>query len=213
MDDFYERLLKLMRASGYTAVEFGRKLGKRDRYIEALKGHDFERKVLDAVHMARLLGMTVEEMVTGYKPSPLTGYSEREVVETVLIPRMTVVFNDGENVVDQDGEKICIPTQIVKGFDTSTLKATVIKGDDMIGANMLPGDIVIYDFGDVAGNGLYVVRLKSIIVPRRLEFAPIGKEVTIIAENPAYRNFTLDADNGDFQPLGKVVALIHRYPH
>lgn len=223
MKDFYDRVYDLMRLRGYTAIELSKKIGRHYRHLETMKARDADPKSSDLIKIAAALSVTAEELMTGKKPSPLTGYSEPRSTyendprfnETVIAPRMSVAFKDDEtlDVREAEGNGYTIPLHLVRGLDTTTLRAVVVKGDEMINIGMAPGDIVIYDYGDVAGNGLYVVRLSTMIAVRKLEFSPVGTKVTIKTENNDYQSVTMECESNDFQPLGKVVALLHRYAH
>ncbi len=217
MEDFWDRVYEMMKASGYTAVDLSKKIGKNPRAIESWKNHGSEPRLSDAFKMAKHLGVSLEEFLTGKKPGPLvTGFADERIASTVTVPRMHVVVKDetGEiDITEMEDSLVCVPVQIVKGLEVGRLRATTIKGDDMVDEGMAPGDIVIYDCGNVDSNGLYVIRLKTMIVPRRLEFSPVDNSVCIKSANSAYQDVTLDVTNENFQPLGKVVALLHKYFH
>jgi len=217
MEEFYDRVSDLLRTSGYTAVELSKKLGKSTRYFESMKMRNSVPRVSDLNQMARLLGTTMEYLWTGKHPSPLAGYSpnsrDRRFDSIIVAPRMGVHVNDDGvvDVEDIEGSSVGVPAQLMSGYCVETLKATVVKGDEMVGSGIVHGDIVVYDYGSVGGNGLYVVRLNTMIAVRRLEFAPTGNTVMIKNDNPEYESIKMNVDSPDFQPLGRVVAHMHRY--
>ena len=93
-----------------------------------------------------------------------------------------------------------------KHYDANSLYALRVKGDSMIEAGILSGDIVVIEKRDYAENGEIVV-------------AMIDDEATVkrfFKENGSYR---LQPENSSMQPiytdsvsiLGKVVALMRYY--
>lgn len=58
------------------------------------------------------------------------------------------------------------------------------------------------------GDGIYIVRLDGHILVKRLQLLPGGK-LMVSSDNPAYKPFEVELDDGiDFAILGKVV-LVH----
>jgi repressor LexA len=101
-------------------------------------------------------------------------------------------------------ELIPIPRRFVGWTEQSFL--LTVRGDSMVGAGILDGDLVI-------------VRCQNVASPGDLVVALLGEEATVKrlavcdgrpclrAENPAYPPIV-----GEFEVLGKVVGLLRRYP-
>lgn len=80
----------------------------------------------------------------------------------------------------------------------------------MTGAHILSGDIVVFQRGLVAGEGIYVITLGGDVLVKRIAFNRATSKVTIISANPDYPPQTVDSDIVTI--LGKVVGWIHGEP-
>jgi phage repressor protein C with HTH and peptisase S24 domain len=219
MSKFWDRVTTLMSESGYTMNSISIKIGKNERSIEGWKRQGLEPRASDVVKMARLLGVTVEELVTGKKPSVLSKGGDEEIVyeihgsEVIAVSYAQVKENDGlYEICPQDGygSRISIPPAIARGLELKRLLAVEILGDEMIDAGMNSGDIVVFQTGLIGGNGKYAVRMEDKLYIRRVEFLPIGRKIVISPENKQYTCITVDALDEAVEVLGKVVCLIHR---
>ncbi len=95
-------------------------------------------------------------------------------------------------------------------FDTGGRKdeyfALRVRGESMINAGILPGDLVVVRQQPDASNGEIVVALlgEEATVKR---FSRRGSEVWLLPENEAYQPI----DGREAQIMGKVTAVIRRY--
>ncbi len=104
--------------------------------------------------------------------------------------------------VEDIEDYIQVPAGQVRGQDTFAL---TVRGDSMINAGILDGDIIIVHRTPVAEEGQIVVALigDEATVKR---FYRAGRQIRLQPENDAYSPIYAD----EVQILGKVVAL-HRY--
>ena len=87
--------------------------------------------------------------------------------------------------------------------------ALEVKGDSMIDAGILEGDIVILRYADDAQTGNIVVALVEEQEATLKRLRKKGKSIALEAANPAYETRIFGPDQVRVQ--GKLVALVRRY--
>jgi repressor LexA len=87
--------------------------------------------------------------------------------------------------------------------------ALEVKGDSMIGAGILDGDVVIIRRGDTAESGDIVVALVDEEEATLKRLRKRGNSIALEAANPAYETRIFGPDRVQIQ--GKLVAMIRRY--
>ena len=87
--------------------------------------------------------------------------------------------------------------------------ALEVKGDSMIGAGILDGDVVIIRRGDTADSGDIVVALVDAEEATLKRLRKRGNSIALEAANPAYETRIFGPDRVQIQ--GKLVAMIRRY--
>lgn len=86
--------------------------------------------------------------------------------------------------------------------------ALQVKGDSMIGAHIMPRDLVVIRPQDTANNGdLVAFRLGDEATVKHIQFTSDG--VRLLASNPAYE--PIEVKREDSQIIGRVVGLIRNY--
>jgi repressor LexA len=102
---------------------------------------------------------------------------------------------------------LTVPMGFVSGADHFALR---VRGDSMIGAGILEGDVVVVRAGGTADDGQIVVAL----LPGAAEDEATVKRlkrtkgsVTLVPENPALEPFALDPEG---RILGTVVAVLRK---
>jgi repressor LexA len=99
-----------------------------------------------------------------------------------------------------------VPQEMV--HNVSGAFALQVKGDSMIGAHIMPRDLVVIKPQANADNGdLVAVRLGDEATVKHIQFT--GEGVRLIAANPAYE--PIDIRREDSQIIGKVIGLIRNY--
>jgi repressor LexA len=87
--------------------------------------------------------------------------------------------------------------------------ALEVRGDSMIGAGILDGDVVIIRRGDTADSGDIVVALVDAEEATLKRLRKRGNSIALEAANPAYETRIFGPDRVQIQ--GKLVAMIRRY--
>ncbi|HLI47530.1 MAG TPA: transcriptional repressor LexA [Chthonomonas sp.] len=107
-------------------------------------------------------------------------------------------------------------TQNVEGYvpvppnlrASGNLFALRVRGDSMVDAHILDGDIVIVKEQSTANNGdIVAVLLGDEATVKQIQFTPQGAK--LIAANPAYPPIPIQRE--DSRIMGKVVGLIRNY--
>lgn len=120
------------------------------------------------------------------------------------VPLLGVV-TAGVPILAQEDIEEYLPIQ-VRGYDNKELFALHVKGESMINAGILDGDIIIVAKGNTARNGEIVVAL-------------IDDEATVKRFYKENGHFRLQPENDSFAPilvdevtiLGRVTKLIREY--
>lgn len=132
---------------------------------------------------------------------PQTGSVEIPVVARVAAgaPLLAV-----ENIE----ETLVIDRSIVRGKSNFFLK---VKGDSMVNAHILDSDYVLVKPQPSAENGDIVVALiEDEATVKRLYRK--GKTIQLKPENPTMKPIEVDAADGRFEIVGKVVGVFRRLP-
>ncbi len=98
------------------------------------------------------------------------------------------------------------PPDVMAGGECFALE---VKGDSMIGAGILDGDVVIIRRGDTADSGDIVVALVDEEEATLKRLRRRGNSIALEAANPAYETRIFGPDRVQIQ--GKLVAMIRRY--
>ena len=229
-DEFWDRVATAMKASGYTLQSLSVKMGKKPRAIEFMKARGTEPRLSDAEAMAKLLGMSLDELATGKKVNnlatgmftdggPCDGIPPHKVGITELcIPMLTLQKIEAEDGVHYHTSLDCsrmfgIPDSIAAGLERKNLCAAIVGDTGMVDVKILPQDVVIIDRTLVSNNGIYVIQLGKTLVTRVLEFSAIDDTVTIAPRNENFRPITMKVSDDRFRPLGMVVIHMHKLPH
>ena len=108
--------------------------------------------------------------------------------------------------IQEETMRISAPDDLPEGDEHFALE---VKGDSMIDAGILEGDLVILKRTDVANNGDIVVALIDEEEATLKRLRRKGASVALEAANPSYETRIFGPDRVRVQ--GKLVALIRRY--
>lgn len=112
-----------------------------------------------------------------------------------------------EAVADTD-DSIQVDAALVRGEGSFVLR---VKGDSMIGAHILDGDLAVVRPQPTADNGDIVVAvLEGEATLKR--FFREGDKVRLQPENPHLAPIILSIDSGELRLAGKVTGVIRVYP-
>lgn len=112
--------------------------------------------------------------------------------------------------IEQVAEKITFPKTLFPKFQAhEKYFALTVKGDSMINAGILSGDLVIIKHQKVARNNEIVAAMINDDVTLK-NFKHEGKTVQLISSNPKYSPIQVD-ESHNFEILGVLVGLIRTY--
>jgi repressor LexA len=186
-----------------TALEergFIRRLAHRARALEVLKLPDSATPAAPARGRA------------AFKPSLVSGpiRAGSEQAEAMGGPDIPILGKIAAGVPRQAIEteigRIAAPADLLGGGDHFALE---VKGDSMINAGILEGDVVILRRTESAENGDIVVALVDGEEATLKRLRRRGQSVALEAANPAYETRIFGPDRVTVQ--GRLVALIRRY--
>lgn len=102
--------------------------------------------------------------------------------------------------------QIPVPQEMIHNVNGAF--ALQVKGDSMIGAHIMPRDLVVIKPQRNAENGdLVAVRLGDEATVKHIQFTDGG--VKLIASNPAYEPIEIRREDSEI--IGKVIGLIRNY--
>lgn len=102
--------------------------------------------------------------------------------------------------------RVDAPADLLANGDHFALE---VRGDSMIGAGILDGDVVLIRRGDTADSGDIVVALVDEEEATLKRLRKRGNSIALEAANPAYETRIFGPDRVQIQ--GKLVAMIRRY--
>lgn len=183
-----------------TALEergFLRRLPHRARAIEVLKLPE------SATPSAPPLGRTA------FKPALVgeNGVTNRDAPANDTIPVLgRIAAGVPIEAIQNETHRIAPPDQTMSADHHFALE---VRGDSMIDAGILDGDIVVLKRGDTANSGDIVVALIDEEEATLKRLRKRGKTIALEAANPNYETRIFGPDKVRVQ--GKLVALVRRY--
>ena len=185
---------------------FIRRLPHRARALEVVKLPDtiVAPKPVEASAPARGFAPSVIEgsRTTG-KPAP----RPQDYRGAVSVPVMgRIAAGVPIEAIQNHAYDIEVPPDMVIGGEHFALE---VKGDSMINAGILEGDVVVIRRSDTAASGDIVVALVEGEEATLKRLRRKGASIALEAANPAYETRIFGPDQIDVQ--GKLVGLIRRY--
>ncbi len=100
-----------------------------------------------------------------------------------------------------------IRAEIVERYGDRRIGAVRILGDSMM-PTYHSGDVAIFAFDLIDGDGVYLLGLDNALFIKRLQFYPERNQIVIKSDNPAYEPRTIDAAACQvyFKIIGRVVG-------
>jgi hypothetical protein len=92
------------------------------------------------------------------------------------------------------------------GSPASKLSIIRVEGDSM-SPTLRAGDDILVDLGECQErlrDGIYVLRVDDALVVKRIALHPVGRQVTVQSDNPAYPDWP-DCDLEEIQCIGRVI--------
>lgn len=211
-DDPRAALERLSRERGDDYAALSRLLGRNPAYVQQYIKRGSPRRLAedDRRLLARYFG--VDEAVLGGPPR--RGPSPA----MIAVPRLDVGASAGAGVLDPDERRvggIAFDPQWLRSLGFSALAARELSLIRVEGDSMSPtlsdGDDILVDGADSAlpvRDGIYVLRIESGLVVKRVGLAPGGR-VSVRSDNDAYPGWP-DADPADLAIVGRVVWVGRR---
>lgn len=191
------------------------------RLITALEERGFIRRLphraraLEILKLPDAMSHGLGNGGRGFSPSVIEGSLGRvrieddgePATENVSVPVMGRIAAGVpiEAIQHRDRDIVVPPDMLTRGEHF----ALEVKGDSMIDAGILEGDIIIVRRGDVANNGDIVVALVDQEEATLKRLRRRGDSIALEAANPAYETRIFGPDRVDVQ--GTLVGLIRAY--
>ena len=192
------------------------------RLITALEERGFIRRLphraraLEVVRLPENMSEPPAKNTTGrFNPSVIDGSrgkqrampAENMVIQAMGVPLMgRIAAGVPIAAIQNHNYDVEVPPSMVSGGEHFALE---VKGDSMIEAGILEGDVVIIQRCDSADNGDIVVALIDQEEATLKRLRKRGNTVALEAANPAYETRIFGPDRVNIQ--GKLVGLIRKY--
>ncbi len=195
-----------------TALEergFIRRLPHRARALEVIKLPESMHDTLACPARAAASHPTVIEVPASSphrraRSQPPAGTPTRSAVTVPMIGRIAAGVPIA--AIQDHNYDLDVPADLVAGGEHFALE---VKGDSMIEAGILEGDMVVIRRANDAGNGDIVVAVVDREEATLKRLRRRGGSIALEAANPAYETRIFGPDRVDIQ--GKLVGLIRRY--
>lgn len=198
---------RLCAERGEDFAGLSRMLGRNPAYIQQFVRRGVPRRLKEAERRKLARYFSIPESMLG-------GPTDTDTPTGGLLPvkRSAVRASAGPGAIpaDEAGKPYF-------AFDERWLKALTaspasklsiirVEGDSM-SPTLRAGDDILVDFGecqDRLRDGIYVLRVDDALVVKRIALHPVGRQVTVQSDNPAYPDWP-DCDVDDIQCIGRVI--------
>lgn len=188
------------------------------RLITALEERGFIRRLPNrarALEVIRQPEQSAGPARGKFSPSVIEGslgrarppIQDEDVVMPVAVPLMgRIAAGVPREAIEQRTSTISVPPEMLARGEHYALE---VRGDSMIEAGILEGDLALIRKGDSAETGDIVVALIDDEEATLKRLRKRGTSIALEAANPAYETRVLGPDRVQIQ--GKLVGLIRRY--
>ena len=187
-----------------TALEergFIRRLPNRARALEIIRQP--EQSAGPATARGKFSPSVIEGSLGRSRPQPV----DDDTVMPVAVPLMgRIAAGVPREAVEQRISTVSVPPELISRGEHYALE---VRGDSMIEAGILEGDIALIRKGDTAETGDIIVALIDDEEATLKRLRKRGTSIALEAANPAYETRVLGPDRVRIQ--GKLVGLIRRY--
>lgn len=201
----YEIFKKLCEIKGITPYRFCKDTGVNSSTISTWKNRNTTCNLKLATIIAEYFGVSVDYVMTGQEPEPPT-LSNVYPIELKRFPMLGEIACGEPKYTNEDRESyVMAGTNIEADF---CLKA---KGDSMINARILDGDIIFIRKQDMVENGeiaAVIVNNDSEATLKRFFYYKEKALLILKPENPAYEDQIYQGEElNQVHVLGKAVAF------
>ena len=188
---------------------FLRRLPNRARAIEILRMPDLPAAKTVPSEPRRFTPSVVEGGLSGKpaapKPPMLQAHDGNG--QSVMVPVMgRIAAGTPISAIESQSHTISMSPDFLTGGEHYALE---VRGDSMIEAGILDGDLVVIHKQDTANNGDIIVALIDDEEATLKRLRRRGSSIALEAANPAYETRVLGPDRVRIQ--GKLVSLVRRY--
>ena len=154
------------------------------------------------VDMNYLLGKSDTERLENFTLS--SQFSNLFLIEKKKIPLLGDIACGKQIYADEDRE-----SYVIAGTNVNADFCLRAKGDSMIGARILDGDVVFIQKADIVNNGeIAAVIIEDEATLKRVYYYPESQKLVLNAENPKYEPLVyVDSELEQIHILGKAVAF------
>lgn len=192
------------------------------RLITALVERGFIRRLphraraIEVIRLPESTDQPPSERRGGFQPSVIEGSRIRDVStppstvidsRTVSVPVMgRIAAGTPISAIQNHSHDIACPPDLLTNGEHFALE---VKGDSMIEAGILDGDVVVIRRCDTAENGDIIVALVDQDEATLKRLRKKGSTIALEAANPEFKTRIFGPDQVDIQ--GRLVGLVRRY--
>lgn len=205
-----ERIKQIRIRHGYSMSEFAKLIGCSKSAIgmyetgQRKPKYEILESIADTfnVDMNYLLGKSDTERLENFTLS--SQFSNLFPIEKKKIPLLGDIACGKPIYADEDRE-----SYVIAGTNVNADFCLRAKGDSMIGARILDGDIVFIQKADIVNNGeIAAVIIEDEATLKRVYYYPESQKLVLNAENPKYEPLVyVDSELEQIHILGKAVAF------
>ncbi|HEX8165807.1 MAG TPA: transcriptional repressor LexA [Beijerinckiaceae bacterium] len=189
-----------------TALEergFIRRLPNRARALEVIR---LPESVAGGPPRGRFNPSVVEGGLAGRAKGPAAPPADNSN-KSVMVPVMgRIAAGTPISAIQNRSHSVAMSPEFLAGGDHYALE---VRGDSMIEAGILEGDLVVVRKQDTANTGDIVVALIDDEEATLKRFRRRGSSIALEAANPSYETRVLGPDRVKIQ--GKLISLVRRY--
>ena len=204
-----ERIKQIRIRHGYSMSEFAKLIGCSKSAIgmyetgQRKPKYEILESIADTfnVDMNYLLGKSDTERLENFTLS--SQFSNLFPIEKKKIPLLGDIACGKPIYADEDRE-----SYVIAGTNVNADFCLRAKGDSMIGARILDGDIVFIQKADIVNNGeIAAVIIEDEATLKRVYYYPESQKLVLNAENPKHEPLVyVDSELEQIHILGKAVA-------
>lgn len=203
---------RLITERGDNYASLSKLLGRNPAYIQQFIKRGTPRKLEEGDRhiLARYFGIA-EELLGGSPAAPARDTPHRDLPLVVLVPRLALGASAGAGSLDADEQPVGVmlfDAAWLRKIGVTAERASIIQVD---GESMAPtlrnGDEIMVDHADAADrlrDGLYVLRLDSVLMVKRVTLGPLRGHFSLLSDNPQYPDW-MDVDPALVAIVGRVV--------
>ena len=140
-------------------------------------------------------------------PAPAPSQYQADDGRSVMVPVMgRIAAGTPVSAIQNRSHSIALSPDFLTGGEHYALE---VRGDSMIEAGILDGDVVVIKRQDTANTGDIIVALIDEEEATLKRFRRRGSSIALEAANPAYETRVLGPDRVQIQ--GKLISLVRRY--